>query len=88
MIPDLLLSANHQAALATGAAPSLAAALEPGADDHCVRRLLGVAAHGGTRIAGLPITHSLVVAADIAHGGGDLASPETGAAAAQNLTCV
>ncbi len=48
-------------ALATGAAPSLAAALEPGVDDHCVRRLDSTAADGGARIAGLPITHPLAV---------------------------
>ncbi len=58
--------------LATGPVPSLATAFEPGADDHCVRRLLGVAAHGGTSITGLPITHPLAVAAESADGSDDL----------------
>ncbi len=73
--------------LATGAAPSLTTALEPGVDDHCVRRLLGVAAHGGTSIAGLPITHPLAVAADSADGGGDPANP-LGFSAAERPQCV
>ncbi len=58
-------------ALAPNTTPSLATALEPGVDDHCVRRLDSTAAYGGTRIAGLPITHPLAVTADNADCDGD-----------------
>ena len=61
-------------ALAARMTPALAAALEPDADTHCVRRLIGVAADGRAGIAGRFVTHPLTVAADSADGGGDLAS--------------
>ncbi len=61
--------------LATGTTPSLAAALEPGVDDHCVRRLASTAADGRAGIAGGFIVHPLAVTADSADGSGDLASP-------------
>ena len=61
--------------LATSTTPSLAAALEPGVDDHCVCRLDSPAADGRAGIAGRFVTHPLTVAADRPNGGGDLASP-------------
>ena len=68
-------SPEGENALATGAAPSLAATLEPGVDDHFVRRLDSAAADGRAGIAGRFVTHPLAVTADIPNGGGDLASP-------------
>ncbi len=65
--------AESENALSTRTTPSLATALEPGADDHCVCRLLGVAADRRAGIASLPITHPLAVAVESADGGGDLA---------------
>ncbi len=61
--------------LATDTSPSLAAALEPGVDDHCVCRLDSPAADGRAGIAGRFVTNPLTVAADRPNGGGDLASP-------------
>ncbi len=61
--------------LATGTTPSLAAALEPGVDTHCVCRLDSTAADGRAGIMGGLIVHPLTVTADSADGGGDLASP-------------
>ena len=48
--------------------------LEPGIDNHFVRRLDSTVADGRFGIASLPITHPLVVAAKKSHGGGDRTS--------------